>query len=112
MAEVTLGPGFLIEASQGRLRRQSGDLPLLDAAYDLLADDTAWLGSPNLTDPAALSALERHLAALFARGHSGRLVAYETGLAPSTVSQVQTSILRKLKLGSLAELVRVLGPRG
>ncbi|MDX2051289.1 MAG: helix-turn-helix transcriptional regulator [Polyangiaceae bacterium] len=66
--------------------------------------------APSFRDPAALTREERHLAVLFAAGHPGKLVAYELGLAPSTVSQRLKSVLRKLKLRSLAELVQILGP--
>ena len=63
--------------------------------------------SPRTPTPAALSPEERHLAALFARGHSIKLVSYELGLASSTVSQRLNVALRKLGMQSRAELVRL-----
>jgi DNA-binding CsgD family transcriptional regulator len=62
---------------------------------------------PRTPTPAALSPEERHLATLFARSHSLKLVSYELGLAPSTVSQRLNLALRKLGMQSRAELVRL-----
>lgn len=62
---------------------------------------------PRTPTPAALSPEERHLATLFARSHSLKLVSYELGLAPSTISQRLNLALRKLGMQSRAELVRL-----
>jgi DNA-binding CsgD family transcriptional regulator len=62
---------------------------------------------PKTPTPAALSPEERHLATLFARSHSLKLVSYELGLAPSTISQRLNVALRKLGMQSRAELVRL-----
>lgn len=62
---------------------------------------------PRSPTPAALSPEERHLATLFARSHSLKLVSYELGLAPSTISQRLNLALRKLGMQSRAELVRL-----
>jgi DNA-binding NarL/FixJ family response regulator len=62
---------------------------------------------PRSPAPGALSPEERHLATLFARSHSLKLVSYELGLAPSTISQRLNLALRKLGMQSRAELVRL-----
>jgi DNA-binding CsgD family transcriptional regulator len=49
---------------------------------------------------------EREVALRASRGHSDKLVAYELGLAPSTVATRLTSACRKLGVRSRAELVR------
>ena len=66
---------------------------------------------PQLHEPAALSEDDRHLLSLFALGHSTKLVAYELGLAPSTVSTRLKQALSKLRLRSRAELSRVFDAR-
>ncbi len=59
----------------------------------------------ELPEPSALTPAERQVAALFARGHSSKLVAYELGLSPSAVSSTLRRALRKLRLKSRTELV-------
>lgn len=61
--------------------------------------------TPDLRDPAALTPGERRVAALAARGHSTKLIAYELGLSSPTVSQHLDNALSKLKLRSRVELV-------
>jgi DNA-binding NarL/FixJ family response regulator len=56
----------------------------------------------------ALTTRERQVAALAAACHPNKLIAYELGLAPSTVSGALASALAKLGLGHRAELVRAL----
>lgn len=66
---------------------------------------------PELPEPAALSGGDRHLLALFALGHSAKLVAYELGLSPSNVSLRLHAALGKLGMRSLAEFNRVFAAR-
>jgi DNA-binding CsgD family transcriptional regulator len=59
----------------------------------------------ELPEPSALTPAERQVAALFARGHSSKLVAYELGHSASVVSSTLQRALRKLHLRSRAELI-------
>lgn len=59
---------------------------------------------PNVHEPTALSPNERAVAVFAAWGMTNKLIAYELGLAPSTVSGLLLSALRKLRLSSRAEL--------
>jgi DNA-binding CsgD family transcriptional regulator len=72
-----------------------------------------WLArqnTPDLRHPAELTPDERHVAALTAFGHSSKLIAYELGLSPAIVSELTTRVLRKLRLRSRAELIRLFAP--
>jgi DNA-binding CsgD family transcriptional regulator len=64
---------------------------------------------PNITDPRALTLRERQVVTYARLGHSNKLIAYELGLAPSTVSQQLRSGLAKLGLGSRVALVQLFG---
>jgi DNA-binding CsgD family transcriptional regulator len=55
-----------------------------------------------------LSVREAHAAALLARGYSNKLIAYELGLPPSTVSRLLARACKALGVESNVELVRVL----
>jgi DNA-binding CsgD family transcriptional regulator len=71
------------------------------------------LARPNpvgVDEPAALSERERGAAALFALLGSAKLVAYELGLAPSTISELLKSACRKLGCRNRAELASLLQP--
>ncbi len=59
----------------------------------------------ELPEPSALTPAERQVAALFAHGHSTKLVAYELGLSASSASSTLKRALRKLKLRSRTELL-------
>ncbi|MEZ4219869.1 MAG: helix-turn-helix transcriptional regulator [Polyangiaceae bacterium] len=63
---------------------------------------------PNVHNPEALTLRERQVVGYVALGHSNKLIAYEMGLAPSTVTQHLKSALQKLGLSSRAELAHVL----
>jgi len=65
----------------------------------------------ELNEPGALSPAERQVAALFARGHSTKLVAYELGLSASNVSGTLKRALRKLRLRSATELISLFSAR-
>jgi DNA-binding NarL/FixJ family response regulator len=54
----------------------------------------------------ALTPLERSIVGLLSSGHSNKLVAYELGISPSTVTRVTQSACRKLGLRSRLDLVR------
>ncbi len=65
----------------------------------------------ELPEPSSLTPIERQVAALFARGHSSKLVSYELGLSASSVSSALQRALRKLHLRSSTELVALFNPR-
>jgi DNA-binding NarL/FixJ family response regulator len=65
--------------------------------------------APVVDEPRSLSPRERQVLALLALGHSEKLVAYELGLAPSTVSLLARSASQKLGLTSRTDLMRVVG---
>jgi DNA-binding NarL/FixJ family response regulator len=66
---------------------------------------------PRVNDPRALTLRERQVVAYARLGHSNKLIAYELGLAPSTVSQQLQSALGKLGIRSRMALVRMFGAR-
>jgi DNA-binding CsgD family transcriptional regulator len=66
----------------------------------------------GLTDPRALTCAERAVAHLAALGKSNKLVAYELGVAESTVAYRLAGVLRKLGLTSRLELVRLIAHLG
>jgi DNA-binding NarL/FixJ family response regulator len=59
---------------------------------------------PRVADPRALSPRERCVVQLAARGHANKSIAYSLGLAAGTVGALLARALRKLGLGSRAEL--------
>lgn len=64
---------------------------------------------PKDRESSSLTAREVQILARVALRHSLKVVSYELGLSHSTVSGQLQSALRKLRLGSVAEAVRVLG---
>jgi DNA-binding NarL/FixJ family response regulator len=56
-------------------------------------------------DLSGLTACERNVLALHLQGLSGTSIARQMGRCPSTVSAQKKSGLRKLKVGSILELV-------
>jgi DNA-binding CsgD family transcriptional regulator len=64
---------------------------------------------PDGIESSSLTAREVQILARVALRHSLKFVSYELGLSHSTVSGQLQSALRKLRLGSVAEAVRVLG---
>lgn len=61
--------------------------------------------APRATGPAALSARERQVACLAALGRHNKLIAYELGLAPSTVRVLLARAAAKLEVSDRASLV-------
>jgi DNA-binding CsgD family transcriptional regulator len=59
----------------------------------------------DVPEPSALSAAERQVVALVARGHSTQLIAYELGQSASLVSTILQRALRKLRIRSRTELL-------
>ncbi len=66
---------------------------------------TARENAPKPTGPEALSRRERQVAALAGMGHSNKLIAYELGLAHSTVRVLLARAAAKLKARTRADLV-------
>lgn len=64
---------------------------------------------PKDLESSLLTAREVQILSRVALRHSLKVVSYELGLSHSTVSGQLQSALRKLRLGSVAEAVRVLG---
>jgi DNA-binding NarL/FixJ family response regulator len=67
---------------------------------------------PKEADSKSLTAREVQILSRVALRHSLKLVSYELGLSHSTVSGQLQSALRKLRLSSVAEAVRLLGGSG
>jgi DNA-binding CsgD family transcriptional regulator len=65
--------------------------------------------APKDVEGSSLTAREVQILAHVALRHSLKLVSYELGLSHSTVSGQLQSALRKLRLSSVAEAVRLLG---
>jgi DNA-binding CsgD family transcriptional regulator len=62
---------------------------------------------PAVADPRGLSLRERQVAAYAALGHPVKLIGYELGLAPSTVSKHLKCAMTKLGVSAPAELMQV-----
>jgi DNA-binding CsgD family transcriptional regulator len=65
---------------------------------------------PDVRDPRALTARERHVLAYAAMGHPLKLIAYSLGLSLSTVSVNRRNAMRKLGLQHHADIVALFGP--
>ncbi|MGE5182301.1 MAG: helix-turn-helix transcriptional regulator [Acidobacteriota bacterium] len=66
----------------------------------------------GLADPRGLGERERAIAHLAALGKSNKLIAYELGLAESTIATHLASAMRKLRARSRVDLVRLLAALG
>lgn len=66
---------------------------------------------PHVTEPRALAPLERAIFAFAALGHPNKLIAYELGVSPNTVSEYLSRALRKLGFKSRIELVATMRTR-
>lgn len=61
----------------------------------------------ELPDPRALTARERAVVHLAVLGKSNKLIAYELGLSTSTVATYLSWAMRKLRVTSRVELIRL-----
>jgi DNA-binding NarL/FixJ family response regulator len=66
---------------------------------------------PSIRDPRGLSLRERQVVAFAALGHPSKLIGYELGLAPSTVSKHMASAMRKLGVRTHAELMQTVSAK-
>jgi len=110
--------GRAMDRARGSLRHVDADAALrvwrglVDGRWSLVeqieSDGRRYLiarrNEPWVSDPRALSVRERHVAAYAARGYATKQIAYELGLARSTVAGHLMNVLRKLGLRSRAEL--------
>jgi DNA-binding NarL/FixJ family response regulator len=73
-----------------------------------------YVAHPNSSRPNAscLAPRERQVMDLLALGHSNKFIAYELGIAPSTVAALLGRVARKLGTKSRIELVRMARKRG
>lgn len=108
-----------LERARGRLRRTDPDAAveawwvLVRGKWSLVDDFTeggrrylfAYRNAPISAGPAALTDREREIVALSLLGHSPKLVAYELGLAPSTVRVHLANASRKLGARSHSALL-------
>jgi len=62
---------------------------------------------PHVTDPRALTVLERQVLAYVAMGHPAKLIAYSLGISRSSVSTVRQTAMRKLGLRTTVDVVRL-----
>lgn len=67
---------------------------------------------PGVLDPRGLSLREKQVVSFAALGHSTKLIAYELGLRPSTVSTHMQSAMQKLGVSTQVDLVRQLTDLG
>jgi DNA-binding CsgD family transcriptional regulator len=110
-----------IDAARGALRREEPEAALslwraLVRGTWTLVDQfdqdgrrfvIALRNAPSATRArATLTPLERSIVGLLSSGHSNKIVAYELGISPSTVTRVTQSACRKLGLRSRLDLVR------
>ncbi len=108
-----------LSACRGRLRRENPEQALdlwqglVRGRWSLIeridTDGKRFLvarrNDEHAPDPRALTIPERRVAGYAALGHANKVVAYELGIAPSTVSRHLGNALRKLGLKSKVELV-------
>lgn len=108
-----------VDRARGKLRRTDPDdalqswHALLRGEYstiDRFESDqrryvVAFVNEPSLTDPRGLTTAEGAVAAWATRGHSEKVIAYELGLAPGTVSALLSRAYRKLGVDSRAALI-------
>jgi DNA-binding CsgD family transcriptional regulator len=108
-----------LEKARGALRRSDPEAALalwrdlVDGRWSVVdhveADGRRWVlarrNAPGDGDPKALTRRERDVAAGAALGRANKLIAYQLGVAPSTVSDPLESALRKLRLASREELI-------
>jgi DNA-binding CsgD family transcriptional regulator len=66
---------------------------------------------PDTMDPRGLTPRERQVAGFAALGQSDKVIAYELGISPSTVSVLLSRAAQKLGVQSRAELVQMLGAK-
>lgn len=107
------------DRARGRLRTDDAEEALriwsglIDGRWSLVdwhdADGRRFLvarrNDPNVSDPRALTSRERQVARYAALGHSSKHIAYELGLAPSTIATHLASAMRKLGATTLADLI-------
>jgi DNA-binding CsgD family transcriptional regulator len=111
-----------IDRARGRLRRTAEDEALtmwrvlVSGEWSLIdqfdRDGRRYMvarkNEPYLRDPRALTLRERQVLAATALGHSVKLIAYELGISPSMVSRLRGRAMRKLRLESLLDVVRLM----
>jgi DNA-binding CsgD family transcriptional regulator len=107
------------DRARGRLRTDDAEEALriwsglIDGRWSLVdwydADGRRFLvarrNDPHVTDPRALTSRERQVARYAALGHTSKHIAYELGLAPSTIATHLSSAMRKLGAATLADLI-------
>lgn len=108
-----------VDRARGRLRKTDADAALTSweallrgeySVVDRFESDqrryvVAFSNGPDLSDPRGLTSAEGAVAAWAARGHSQKLIAYELGLAPGTVSALLSRAYAKLGVRSRPELI-------
>jgi DNA-binding CsgD family transcriptional regulator len=112
-----------VDRARSGLRRQDPDAALLswkglvEGRWSLVdqfdSDGRRFLvarrNDPAFRRPRALSARERHVAALAAVGHPSKVIAYQLGISTAAAAATLTRALHKLGLHSRAELATVAG---
>lgn len=98
------------EGSDAAARAWSGLLRGVYSTFDRYESDgrryvVAYVNRPGLLDPRGLTESEAIVAQYAARGHADKVIAYELGIAPGTVSALLARAYRKLRVGTRAELV-------
>lgn len=114
-----------LPALRGVVRRLGSKHGGLDAWTALLAgryslvrrfdsDGRRWIvayrNRPDVRDPRGLTPQEMNVARLVGFGHADKLVAYELGISPGTVSALLARVLRKLRVKNRTELASVMIP--
>lgn len=109
-----------VDRARGRLRRDAPDdalelwKGLCEGTWSFIdhvdSDGRRYLvarhNEPAVATDRALTAREQQVVAFVAMGHADKLVAYELGLAESTVQSHLSSAMRKMGIASRSELVR------
>lgn len=107
-----------VDRARGRMRREDPDRSLdlwrglVSGRWSIVdrfdTDGRRYLvarrNDPSMPDPRALSLRERQVVGFAALGHSNKLIAYELGLAETTVSTNLARAMRKLGVRNRVEL--------
>lgn len=109
-----------VDRSRGRLRKDAPDEALelwrglCDGTWSLVdhfdSDGRRYMvarqNEPAVAADRALTPREQQVVAFVAMGHADKLVAYELGLAESTVQSHLSSAMRKMCIPNRTELIR------
>ncbi len=114
-AEVPMAVGALRAGAVDFLEKPFSDQQLLDRIRQAIELDRGRRESEERIDVvmatiASLTRREREVMRLVVQGKSNKAIAAALGLSPKTVEVHRSHVMEKMKVGSLAELIRLVLP--